>query len=219
MKHLLLLPLCTLLWCPSFAKKTSIKKHELYWSMGVLSLDQLKGFANNEPVGPYMSFPYAFTGAQSITYRYRPNKRFSVGATVVLDNQTGNLSYGDEHHGSLGGPSDGVSGRYDRHAYTFAAEATLIYIRQKYFRVSGFIGWGYSLAGTKYTFSPNIQYQQYFYGTPNSLVPTNPYTFNRGYYSYQITPVSLRFGSTVAGFFDIGFGYKGIFSGGVTVRL
>lgn len=39
------------------------------------------------------------------------------------------------------------------------------------------------------------------------------------FYAFQVTPIGVRVGRQVAGFFELGFGYKGIFNGGLSFRF
>jgi hypothetical protein len=38
-------------------------------------------------------------------------------------------------------------------------------------------------------------------------------------FNYQITPIAFRFGNNIGGFVELGFGYKGIFNGGIFFNM
>ncbi len=200
-----------------YAQSLNSGDNEIYISQGIVSTNELAGFGEGA-ISTYMSFPNSITGAVFLTYRKHLTKTFSLGVTAGLDNQQGDLSYGDEHHGSFGGYS-GTSGSYNRRDYTFAAEVQCAYMKMKGFAMYGCLGAGYTISRTKYTFFNGIYDPQYFYGDKNSLVPSNPYTADFSHFNADIMPLGLRFGNDLAFFLEFGFGYKGLIRGGLSLRF
>lgn len=182
-----------------------------------MSTDQYLGVFGSEPARSYRSFPYSISGAVFVTGRYHFSKKFGISAALGLDNQTGDLSFGNPKTTSWG--ISGTTGLYKRKVYTIAFEASYSYYRKHNFETYGYIGAGYTSLRIDYNFRDNIAHQQYFYGTPSSMVPTNPYTADRSHVNFQVTPFGCRIGNEVAGYFELGVGYKGLVSAGISYRL
>ena len=191
--------------------------NELQIGDGLLSMEFINGWAGKGGMGGYVSMPSAITGALFLTYRHAFTRRFEVGVTAGYENLSGDLSYGNPEENQSG--LDGVSGHYSVHAYTVAVEPLLAYFKRRSVMLYGYAGLGCTYFDNKFTFYPNIQYPAFFYGAPGSLVPSNPYDYHTTYFNAQVTPFGIRFGNTVAGFVEVGFGYKGLINGGLSVRF
>ena len=193
---------------------------EIYLSDGIVTSNQLIGLLGgfNGPASTYVSFPSFFTGGQYVSVKIYKKRRISLRVTAGFETATGDLSYGDENHGIFGG-YDGISGRYTRSVYTLGAEVVFKYFSTPRFTFYGLGGVGGSLEQMTYNFNAGIAEQSYFYGTPTSLVPTSHYTESHLYPNAQISPIGLRFGGPLAFFMEMGFGYRGLVSGGVCYRF
>ncbi|MDR2038802.1 MAG: porin family protein [Bacteroidales bacterium] len=132
-------------------------------------------------------------GSIHLGYRYRFTERLGMGGLFAYDYSTGK--------GILNGREEGKF--YKRH-YTLALEADYVYIRKKNFRMYGLAGVG----GTLY----NLDYKDHTDKSQNDS-DTTPY------FTFQITPVGLRFGSWIGGFLELGFGYRGILNAGFFINL
>ena len=88
--------------------------------------------------------------------------------------------------------------RWKSRSLTTAAEATLFWQKGKDFQFYGMLG------------AAIIAKRRTFY---DMQAETNFGT------TFQATPVGLRMGNKVAVFMELGYGYKGIFNGGLSLRL
>jgi hypothetical protein len=88
---------------------------------------------------------------------------------------------------------------------TIAPELTVAYMdtRKDYIRVRlyGSLSYGVSILGDNHT----------GIGEVDESGPK--------FYAFQITPFAVRVGRQVAGFVELGFGYKGIVNGGLSFRF
>ena len=201
-----------------FAQDHKAGDTELSLNEGVLSVDQISGIlGNNGPAANYMSFPGGITGAAFFSYHYFVSGKFGIGFTAGLDNQEGDLSYGRIDHGMFG--IDGVTGHYNKWAYTGALEARLTYYKRRRYECYGYLGAGYTFTRLRYQFNAGITDASFFYGTSNSLVPVNPYMQTAGHFNAQLTPVGFRAGGALACFAEFGVGYKGLLSVGVSYNI
>ena len=185
--------------------------NDFYLSEGIISGAEINGWNGPPPLRGYVSFPSAMTGAAFITYRHFFTRKFALGFTAGLDNESGDLSYGNPEQTATG--LDGISGHYVMHSFTIAPEALLAYFKKRSFMIYGYAGIGATFYDNKCTIYPNAPY-----GSPVPL-PSNPYDYRVTNLNFQLTPFGMRFGDVVAGFFEIGLGYKGIFSGGLSARF
>jgi hypothetical protein len=193
---------------------------EIYLSDGIVTSNQLIGLLGgfNGPASTYVSFPSFFTGGQYVSVKIYKKRRISLRVTAGFETAIGDLSYGDENHGIFGG-YDGISGRYTRSVYTLGAEVVFKYVSTPRFTCYGLGGVGASLEQMTYQFNSGIPDQGYFFGTATSLVPARHYTESHFYPNAQISPIGLRFGGPLALFVEMGFGYRGLVSGGVCYRF
>jgi hypothetical protein len=194
---------------------------EISISEGVVSSNQLCGIDEGPLIG-YMSFPYKITGAAFASFYKYASPRISVGITLGLDNQKGDLSYGNPRVGSIagrtGGGSDGISGVYNRKMFTVAAEFRYNYYIEDRCVLYCLAGIGYTTGNIDYSFFKDAKFQDQLYG-PNGLVPSNPSAHKVGRINAQVTPFGIRRGGKLACFFEFGYGYKGMFVGGVSCKL
>jgi hypothetical protein len=198
---------------PSFSGNDySIKgENELYLSDGVVSMNQIRGWVGPPALGGYISLPHLQTGAVFVTYRHFLSERFALGMAAGIDNEDGDISYGNPK--LTGIESNAVSGHYNVHAYSLSMEALLVYTKTEKNLVYGYLGIGATYFDDKCVIFANAPY-----GSPVSL-PSNPYYYRPTVYNFQVTPIGVRFGGKCACFAELGFGYKGILSGGLSVNL
>ena len=185
--------------------------NEIYLSEGIISGAEAHGWSGPPLLSSYISFPSAITGAVFLTYRHFFTRRFALGATIGLDDLSGDISYGNPEHSATG--LDGVSGHYSVHAYTASVEALFAYVKTDGFMFYGYGGIGATSFDDKCTIFPNAPY-----GPPVPM-PSNPYDYHVTDFNFQLTPVGIRFGGDIGGFFEMGIGYKGLFSGGLSARF
>ena len=183
--------------------------NELYVSEGIVTLEQIRGWAGPAGMSGFVSMPSAMTGAAFITYRRSITHKLSLGFTAGLDNESGDLSYGNPEQNATG--LEGTTGHYIVRSYTLATEALFAYIKKGRFMFYGYGGAGATIFKDNYTL-------YYGNGTPVTL-PSNPYTYSHTYFNMQVSPIGIRFGGNIAGFVEMGFGYKGLISGGLSARF
>ena len=189
----------------------NLPDNDVSLSEGIVTLEEINGWAGKGGASGYISMPSSLTGASFITYRHFFTKRFALGFTAGLDNESGDLSYGNPENNNNG--MEGNSGYYTVRSYTFAVEALFAYLRKNRFMFYGYGGMGPTLYRQNYYFYPNA------YNPPPVTLPTNPYDYRTTYMNAQITPIGIRFGGNVAGYFEMGVGYKGLLNLGLSARF
>ena len=200
--------LCPAILYAQYNNRNSIPDNELYVREGILSRAEANGCTGPPLLHNFISMPSALTGAAFITYRHFLTERFAVGLSADLDFEIGDLSYGNPKTNGTG--NDGTSGHYSVHAYTIAPEALFAYVRKKRFMAYGYAGAGVTFYDDNCTLYTSIPYV---------TLPSNPYDYRVTNFNFQVTPIGFRFGRNIAGFMELGVGYKGIFSAGLSARF
>ncbi|MCF0071766.1 hypothetical protein LZD49_14910 [Dyadobacter sp. CY261] len=88
--------------------------------------------------------------------------------------------------------------RWKRRSLTTAGEVTLFWVKQRGFQFYGTVGLG-------------------FFAKHKTLYEMQTET-DFGY-TFQASPVGLRMGDKVGVFVELGYGYKGVFNGGLSMRF
>lgn len=190
--------------------------NEISLGDGFVTLQELEGWDGRGGMSGYVSMPSSVTGALHLNYRRFITHKFAIGITAGIDNESGDLSYGNPEHSQFG--YDGVSGHYNVRTYTIAIEPLLAYIRKSKFMFYGYVGMGMTSFENKFRFYDDVRNPEFFYGK-SGLVPSNPYNYHAYFFNAQVTPIGIRFGDKVAGFVEFGFGYKGLFSMGLSAKF
>ena len=187
--------------------------NELSLNVGAITIEELNGYgARGTQWGNFTSTPHLTSGALFITYRRTITSWFYLGVGAGIDDEAGGLTYGDPKF--VMGGSDAESGHYKVHTFTLAAEALFAYKKREDFMFYGYLGFGGAYFNEVYTLN------SYSVGSPHlPELPSNPYNYKDVHWTAQVTPIGMRFGDEVAGFLEFGFGYKGLISGGLSVRF
>jgi len=205
----IIIPLMLFIALP-FTRAFAQHHNELYLSAGVVTPDEISGWEGRGGIMKgYISSPTLTTHALFFTYRRTFSKRFSLGITAGIDNETGELSYGNPEET---GQVEGTSGYYNVYTYTIAIEGSVTYFKRRYLKLYGCAGIGITSYDDIYTIYPN----------PPSWVPVppkSPYDYHEQHFNAQITGFGIRMGRTIAGFFEVGFGYKGLISTGISAKF
>ena len=170
--------------------------HEFSAGVGLLSLDQFFGTIAGDigraivSLGNVSTTNVEIKGAYYLTYQYYIRNRFSAGLTLVTDRVSGDLQNRD----------DEITGSFKRHYFTIAPEIKFVYMNNKAVRLYGIAGIGYTL-GSETTFG---------------LSGAEDGDSKWSHINFQVTPLGIRFGRTFGVFAEIGIGYKGFLSGGMS---
>lgn len=133
------------------------------------------------------------SGAMMINYRHNFLPWLSGGVTAGYENESVELYIENKDaNGKYSGTS--AIGKYSRSSFTLAGELQFIYKQLGLKTYYGIFGLGNAFITGKYTSKTSDATERY------SAIYINP----------QITPFGMRVGKKLAGFGEIGFGYKGI---------
>lgn len=125
----------------------------------------------------------------SISYKYHVSERFAIGGSSVYNPTPDKWILDFDYY-----YDDEWQGR----SLTTAAEATLFWVKGKDFQFYGTVGAGF-FAKRRMLYDTQVETK---WGT-----------------TFQATPVGLRIGNKVGVFMELGYGYKGVFNGGLSMRF
>jgi hypothetical protein len=154
-----------------------------------------------------------YTGAIFATYRFHVSKLISLGMTIAYENEQGTFNDNNYYPHYYPNPypypyNYNSGGSFRRNSFTFAPEITFNYgdFGHDLVRLYSVVGMGYTFRNevVKYA-NDNTEYVSPY---------ARPVHFN-GY----ISPLGIRFGRQLSGFFEVGLGYKGVFNYGATYRF
>jgi hypothetical protein len=184
--------------CPSYKYQPEVQV-----SYGRLTADEASASLSDavNGVGRVHTAETYSSGPAFVTIRYFIYSCLAFGVTGGYVNQKGATTEGA---GSLAF----TSSTYNTKVATIGIEAYYIYKFRKYLDYYTSFGFGPSFA-SKETVS---------YGTP--VNPVNIVTTSRrDAFSLHYTPIGIRFGGRLGGFAELGVGYKGLFSTGLSYRF
>ena len=201
MKKIVVLTLAFVFLCSTaYSQET---KHEISVGAGLLGDVQVTAMVGDVIV-TMISLGYGMEPGDKyklitphINYRYNFAKWFSLGATLNFDSNNVFIARDLNENGSMDNNEWENKVEYNRYYYTVAAESVFNYLNKPNVRIYGLLGFGGTLANV-----PN------FDNFKTTVIP-----------NFQINPFGISFGNTVAGYFEIGYGYKGIVNAGVAYRF
>jgi hypothetical protein len=135
-------------------------------------------------------------GAVFLSYRFNVLKKMSLGLTCGFEMFSGDIV--NTHSVNFG--------KTKKMYLTTALECKYKYTEKKILSFYGFLGFGYSFLFTKDDFSVDVQGMKFV----NSL---------KSHINGQITPIGIRVGKTFGGYLELGVGYKGLITAGLSINL
>ena len=172
------------------------KKHEIEAGIGVFSINEIVDTFSDILVsiipGVKMDDSESY-GSLHLGYKYRPTDRYGIGGVFVYDYST-----------AKGVVNDVKTGKFINRHYTLAAEIDYTYFRSGNFSMYGLAGIGGTLHTQKYNDNDDSQQDG---------------SDSQPYFTFQVTPVGLKYGNNFGGFAELGFGYRGIVSVGLFARF
>jgi hypothetical protein len=177
-----------------------IKKHQFSFSVGSLSNEQIYNIFDDLDIysqtnGNIYTENIRSKGALMFGYKYFIKPNWSLGVNGGIDNADGIIL----------NVNDASIGDYERRSYTFSIESDYNYYNTKYFQIYCTAGVGFSNSSDKYIVKVP--------GFEETIEESN------NHFNFQITPVGFRLGNIIALNAEMGLGYKGIFSIGVSSRF
>ena len=170
------------------------RRHDLSLSYGVLSTDQLTDILTDVltvvvTLGTFTKNDVKYTGVPFLTYHYSANSRFGFGGAIGGYSSRGVLQVGGSDVGT-----------FKERNIVGAVELDYRWIMRKGLQVYSGAGFGLRYRrGTYRTTETNIS---------DKFLPT-----------FHVNALGVRFGSTVAVFFELGAGYKGVLSAGLNAQF
>jgi len=182
----------------------NVKHHEFYVGVGAFNDNQIFSIA-----GDFLGAVFTFGQAvkpdnywiltPSVGYRYWFNNKVGIGAHFAFDkNSLKALHYQEPNTKS------GEEWRiHNRYFYTMALDLSVNYVNKPTYQLYGNIGAGASL----------IQFSDNKTTNPDERLEQVPF------FNMHISPLGIRFGKTIGGFAEVGWGYKGFINAGISVKL
>jgi len=194
MKKLLLL--LFIIISVSSLKAQSFDHHEFSLSYGVITPDRFYSFKSPTlddqlPDDRYVRDNYKSMGNLFLSYRFISlNEYFMWGGTVGYGTSTSDVYYMSVNQGTV-----------DRQFITGAFELQFRYVNNGPFQMYSGLGLGVTYGMEQFTASDDSGIKS---GNRSMILP-----------GYQVNVVGVRFGRRLAGYLELGFGYKGIMNVGI----
>ncbi|MCD4791450.1 MAG: hypothetical protein K8R37_15755 [Bacteroidales bacterium] len=192
-KQIIIISLLLVLPATIFAQN---KKHEIVLGYGVGThyaiVEEMAGI-----LGVFITlgtFDVEFesgTGAILLGYRYSAGEKFSIG----ID---GSYTKIKEILKIQGNPV----GKLEKEFYTIAPYVAYNYIKKENFSMYSGIGLGYAFEKDEYTTDDG-----------------GDETKNIGEFAFHINAFGVRYGKSIGGYVEVGYGYKGLVNLGVSFKL
>lgn len=155
-------------------------------------IEEITGGITESLVNPgFTNVDYSGTIAVIITLLLKPESRFSYGLDLVFDNIKANYIYPD--------PADET--RTNAGYFTIMARGDFKYVKKTSFSIYSSLAAGVTLRSA------------------DLLSGVNQITENDLGGAFHISPIGIRYGKNIALWAEVGFGYRGVLSGGVAIRL
>jgi hypothetical protein len=173
------------------------RKHEISVGFGIWSTSNLAfgfgdSFANVFDVAGAVKFKeQTASPVYHANYKYLLTPRFNIGGTLTFGSETGKGLVGNQYDGKL-----------KRHYSNIAAEVSYNYINKKSFKMYALGGLGYLYLNQSYTPENREKDSQSLHAV-----------------DFQISPLCVKVGDKIGGYFEAGFGYKGIVNAGIFYKL
>jgi hypothetical protein len=198
--------MCVFSFAKSQDEPKDFNKHEVMTGVGYFGLDGIlvKWTLFFNQIGQAFLQYYEISnfkryGDFHVSYKYKPIERVMIGGTFIYTGTKSEVFHRIGYGLNLPSMKMGVL-RYD--FYTIAAELNALYVNTTNFKLYGNFGLGFTFGVISYT---TIEKER------------NAKRWN--HINYQIAPIGFRFGNNIGGFFELGYGYKGIFNGGMFVNF
>ncbi|MDR0798973.1 MAG: hypothetical protein LBN18_04345 [Dysgonamonadaceae bacterium] len=171
------------------------KQHEITGGVGLVSDAQVLSvlgdlFASALTAG-YVIEPGTYNVlSPNLNYRYWLSDRFALGASYTFDYNTVRVRHDN---------TPNVAANWKDHSrlfHTFAIEGVYNYVSKPSWQFYGMLGAGVTIVHI-------------------SDVPVETWVGP----NFQLSPFGMRFGKDIGGFFELGYGYKGILNAGISYRF
>lgn len=196
-----------LLFCPIILGAQAVAG-DVSLSAGIGSMYRLQRLiqTDSDPTGFYAS-NYSRKGTRGggpffLSFHASLGKRFMLGGGFGIEWEEGN--YGE--------PAGPVLGEYRQQSFTAAFEV----------RYAWMMEWSQWRLYSKAGFGPSmINSYSGYYSTYNGQTVVSESAEVRfiGGIAYQVSPFGIEWGRTIAGFAELGYGYKGILHAGIACRF
>ena len=205
MKKIIVIAICVLSAARLFAQYDQ-GQHEISVSGGLISGRYIADYFN----GKYGPSPYTATPSYFVSYKYFIFYFMAVGITAgtqtIWEVGPDNYTYASLYalkiinntfaiEITFAYPTPDGKGRFARRSHGGGS---------RFVRPYAVLGYGYSFASEAYTYQ----------SIPATYSQTNTRNPN-----FQVTLIGLRFGGSLAGFIELGVGYKGLINGGVAYNI
>jgi hypothetical protein len=171
------------------------RKHDLSLSYGVVSYDQFADILTYIvtiiiTLGTFSKDNMEYTGVPFLSYHYSRNSRFGYGFAVGGYQATGDLKFLDE-----------TVGDFKETNYIGAIELDYHWVMKRSFQLYSGAGFGVRIRKGTYTDSDSTE-------TVSKALPT-----------FHVNLLGFRIGRKIGIFGEGGFGYKGMFCGGLNAQF
>lgn len=139
-------------------------------------------------------------GPLSLTGSYAVTNKFKLGVALTIERDKSEL-----WSKSLNGNNQKKQGDINVDSYGFMASGSFSYVNKEYLQLYSGLAAGVCIR------------RESFDKEPTSSMEEESSSYTR--FAYQITGIGIRLGGKLAGFAEVGYGYKGIVSTGISYRF
>jgi len=178
--------------------QTTKRTNEVKVGIGILTNDDLANLASDGLVYLFSGGTFTYTEptsfvSSSISYKHEVARNLMLGAAFTYQAANGGVERGDTRIGEA-----------RKRRYTIAIESDYRYISKDIFKMYSGVGIGYTFGKEDVTFTET--------GIDNR-------SENLGLFAFQITGIGVRVGKAFSGFAELGYGYRGMLSLGVSYQF
>lgn len=192
-------------------------RHEIAIGVGRGSVVQLTEGVTGGKDG-FDAYPIRnFVGTFSLSYNYFFSSRSYIGLGAGFENATGDWQTAKNTGNNMRYTQ---LGSFRRNVWSLVPAIGTIYSKSPSAErlIYGYLGIGLTYINEVDAYTVDYYYTQYNNGI-NPIGSELEKTNNRSKWTAQFCPIGVRVGGQLALFAELGFGYKGFFNGGLTIKF
>jgi len=160
-----------------------------------------------------------YSGSFTLTSRYFITNKLAVGLAVSIEKESGN--WGDNYSDPPVIPIPPLyNGTFKRASYTFAPEISYSYATSPGGKTRVYASCAAGITYINEVDAYSTAYYEFMYHNGVNVLGNHMELNNNSTkFSGYISPIGLRVGRTLSAFVELGYGFKGVINGGLTLKI